>query len=336
MPTELKIARFRVLVSLVGSSVLFFTISARGAAPPQAGAVLPAVFHADRVYVTCKIRPTAPTLSFYTDTGGSLVITTQAASKVHLKVVPSTDPDLIHALGADARTASAPEFEDCPQLPAQSQFVVVKKMSQIPGWPNQGDGILGQAWLGGHVWTWDYPGEKLILRPEGWTPAASAHSLPVAFKMNSSGERETNFPRVSIRVNGQEIPVLFDTGAETFLTPRAMKVLNDGGPRLRATTMIMHSVFERWHTEHPDWRIIDEAQVTTHSRMMQVPNVEIAGFDSGPIWITERPDANFLNYMSAMMSASVEGSAGGNIFHGLRITLDYNRSKMWIENNRRR
>ena len=246
-------------------------------------------------------------------------------------MMPATDPDLLQALGAGARVASAPVFARLPGLPPDASFVVLKEIVQIPGWPSQGDGILGQAWFGGHVWTWDYGRRKLILRPDGWTPGAKAHPVSVSFKTDAAGQRETNFPRIEIRVDGETIPVLFDTGAETYLTPEALKGLNDGGPRLRATTMIMHSVFERWHAAHPDWAVIENAQVATHSRMMRLPSVEVGGVTTGPVWVTERPDANFMNYMSAMMSGPVQGSAGGNVFHNLSITLDYPHSRMWVE-----
>lgn len=48
--------------------------------------------------------------------------------------------------------------------------------------------------------------------------------------------------------------------------------------------------------------------------MMQVPSVEVGGVQTGAVWFTERPDNNFVNYMSAMTGAPVEGSAGGNMF----------------------
>lgn len=292
---------------------------------------MPTHFSADREYVDIKTTGPAGILRFYTDTGGSLAVTADAATRAHFRVMRATDPDLLAALGPDAHIAFAPPLPGPALLTDAQQFVVVKSIVQIPGWPAQGDGILGQAWFGGHVWTWDYPRSRLILRPQEWVPQSVEHPVPVTFKSDAAGHRETNFPRIIVHIDGEDLPMLFDTGAETFLTPTALTRVNDGGPRLRATSMIMHSVFIRWHATHPNWPVIDNAQVATGSRMMQVPSVEVGGVITGPVWITERPDNNFVNYMSAMTSAPVEGSAGGNIFHDARVTLDYLHSKMWIE-----
>jgi hypothetical protein len=298
-------------------------------APPST--VMAAHFSADRVYVDLNLPTAAGTLRFYTDTGGSLAVTAEAATRAHFRVTRASDPDLLQALGPEARVAFAPALPGPALLSDAQQFVVLKSVVQIPGWPAQADGILGQAWFGGHVWTWDYPRSRFILRPQEWVPQSTNHPVPVTFKSDGAGHRETNFPRIIIRIDGEDLPMLFDTGAETFLTPTAVKQLNDGGRRLRATSMIMHSVFVRWHTAHPNWPVVDDAQVTTGSRMIRIPFVEVGGVRTGPVWITERPDKNFVEYMSAMTSAPVEGSAGGNIFHDARVTLDYIGSRMWIE-----
>lgn len=313
----------------IAVSALLLGSMIANAAPPNR--IMAALFMADRVYVDVSMPTHAGVLRFYTDTGGSLAITADAATRAHFHVMPATDPDLLQALGPDARVAFAPALPPASLLSDAEQFVVLKSVVQIPGWPAQADGILGQAWFGGHVWTWDYPRSRLILRPPEWVPQGSEHPVPVTFKTDSSGHRDTNFPRIVIRIDGEDLPMLFDTGAETFLTPSALQEIHDGGPRFRATSMIMHSVFVRWHTAHPEWPVVDAAQVTTGSRMIRIPFVEVGGLRTGPVWFTERPDNNFLQYMSAMTSAPVSGSAGGNIFHDARVTLDYIGARMWIE-----
>ncbi len=298
---------------------------AKGAAP---SIVMASHFSADRVYVYLSTTASAGTLRFYSDTGGSLAVTSEAATRAHFRVTRATDPDLLQALGPEARVAFPPAFRGPEMFTDAPPFVVLESVAQIPGWPAQADGILGQAWFGGHVWTWDYPRSRLILRPPAWTPRTTDHPIPVSFKSDARGHRETNFPRIMVRIDGEDLPMLFDTGAETFLTPTALKQVNDRGPRLRATSMIMHSVFERWRARHPNWPVIDDAQVTTNSRMMQVPSVEVGGVRTGPVWITERPDKNFIEYMSAMTSEPVRGSAGGK--HLPRRSRDAR--LRWLEN----
>jgi hypothetical protein len=152
----------------------------------------------------------------------------------------------------------------------------------------------------------------------------------VSFQSDAQGRRTDNYPLVMMRVDDAEIPMLFDTGAYTVLTPSALHALNDGKPAGRSTSMITHSVFEGWHQRHADWRIIDDAQMGTHSRMILVPEVHLAGLSAGPVWFTERRDENFHEIMSSLMSDQVEGSIGGNAFGSFVITMDYPRSLAWI------
>jgi hypothetical protein len=139
-----------------------------------------------------------------------------------------------------------------------------------------------------------------------------------------------NFPRIVVRIDGDSLPMLLDTGAETLLTASALAALHDGGPAFRATSMIAHSVFARWHNDHPRWPVVDSAQVVTHSRMIRVPHVDIAGILTAPVWFTERSDASYRRYMSAMMNREVEGSLGGNALAGLEMTVDYPGARAWF------
>ncbi|MER3546656.1 MAG: hypothetical protein C4338_03250 [Rhodanobacteraceae bacterium] len=147
--------------------------------------------------------------------------------------------------------------------------------------------------------------------------------MTLGFKTDAHGERENDFPRIVIKVDGRALPMLLDSGAMTVLTPAAMRTLRDGLPAERATSMIVASLFDAWHKAHPDWRIIEDAQAGTHCAMIEVPQVEIAGKTVGPVWFTERPDKNFHQFMSGMMSGQVEGSIGGNALGHFVMTIDY-------------
>lgn len=115
-----------------------------------------------------------------------------------------------------------------------------------------------------------------------------------------------------------------------MLTPSALAQLGDGGPAQRATSMIADSVFQAWRRDHPDWRVIEQAQAGTGSAMIEVPWVELAGWRVGPVWFTHRPDANFHEFMSSMMAARVEGALGGNALGHFTMTIDYPRSQAWF------
>jgi hypothetical protein len=65
--------------------------------------------------------------------------------------------------------------------------------------------------------------------------------------------------------------------------------------------------------------------------MIRVPDVEIAGFHTGPVWFTWRPDENFHAFMSSMMDRRVEGSIGGNALKHFVMILDYPRAQAWFD-----
>lgn len=299
--------------------------------PTPASKRLQARFDANRVYVEVRARNGAM-LEMYTDTGGGLLISAAAAARLGLVVRAAVASSRKPVSGPGARVANVPAFardETAPPIPSDNPIAVVAKVAEIPGWPEQGDGILGQAWFAGHVWTWDYPRHRLTLRPDRWRPVGTARRVPIGFK-SAGGNRELNFPRIVVQVDGQPLSLLLDTGAETLLTPRALAAIHDGEPAFRATSMIAQSVFERWETAHPDWRVIEDAQFVTRSRMIEVPSVQIAGITVGPVWFTERTDASFHKFMSAMTDARVEGSLGGNALAGLVMTLDYPGAQAWF------
>ncbi|MEO8812394.1 MAG: hypothetical protein ABI376_05720 [Caulobacteraceae bacterium] len=301
---------------------------------PRDGVPIDASFIDDRVTVDMPAPGGRGPLHLFTDTGGgSLLLSQDAAAKLDLSLKPLTDPDMVAELGSGVRSAEATPFvrRTWRAFPAHVAFVVLPEVIPMTGWPPIGDGILGRQWFAGHTWTWDYAHRQLILRPAHWRPPALATPLEVAFKTDADGKRAVDFARVTVRIDGEDLPVLFDTGATTILTPQALRSLSDGRPALRSTSMMAHGVIEGWRRRHPDWRVIEDAQVGTHALMILVPSVEIAGRRTGPVWITERSDKTFHEFISSMMSDRVEGAIGGNVLHGLAITLDYPDAKAWVE-----
>ena len=138
-------------------------------------------------------------------------------------------------------------------------------------------------------------------------------------------------PRTSARIDGADLSVLLDTGATTVLTEHALQRINDGQPAVRATSMVGHRRFEEWRRSNPGWTVIDDAQVTTHDRMILVPLLEFGGLGVRDVWFTERPDRNFDEFMSSMTDAPVEAAIGGNALRGFALTIDYPNARAWLE-----
>lgn len=271
------------------SAMLLVTVSphpgAAAATNRQEGTVIAATFVDDRVYVDMPAPGGRAPVHLFTDSGGgSLLLSKAAASRLGLSLRPETDQDALEELGPETQVGDATAFvtREWAGVPAHAQFTVMPEVIPLKGWPAIGDGILGRQWFANHIWTWDYPHRKLILRPVTWHPAGAARPIEVAFKTDAEGNRVSNFARLTVHVDGEELPVLFDTGATTILTPAALQALADGKPAMRATSMMAHSVIERWRARHPDWRVVEDAQLGTHSLMILAPEVEFAGRKTGP------------------------------------------------------
>jgi hypothetical protein len=292
----------------------------------EAGTVMPAVFEQGIVFLDMP-APDRSKVRMFTDSAGptAFTLSAEAAARLELQPHTTTSEALLSWLGPNVRVANSSVYmhEHWRPLRAAQKFVIDPGAPGFQGYPPATDGTLGESWFGHHTWTWDYPREKLILRSRNWRPQADAHAFTVSFQTDEAGHRTLNSPRMMIRVDDAEIAVLFDTGAHTVLTPAALNELADGKPAQRSASMIAHSLFERWRQRHADWRILDDAQMRTHSRMILVENVEVGGMSVGAVWFTEREDESF--------HGQLEGAIGPNAFAGFVVSVDYPKSRAWMQ-----
>lgn len=300
-----------------------------GSANAEPARELPSQFVDGRVYVTPTTHD-GQQMRLYTDTGGGLFLKQAAVERLGLHTeAPSAAMQKEWGTNAP-QMVRLPSFADghgIPALLADDGHLAVMpdataKRNELPG-ESTDDGMLGQAWFAGRIWTWDYPGERLRIESTGWRATDDMRRVPLGFQTDDDGNRNMDFPRINITVDGRMLPMLLDTGAMTVLTPDALAALADNVPAERSTSMIVDSVFQVWRTAHPEWRVVENAQAGTGSAMIEVPEVEIAGYRVGPVWFTHRPDSNFHDFMSSMMDQRVEGAIGGNALHHFVMTIDY-------------
>jgi hypothetical protein len=190
------------------------------------------------------------------------------------------------------------------------------------------DGFLGQRWFADRVWTFDYPGRRLLFH--GSEPVASIPArcwVPLGFQTDSAGHRTLSFPRITAVVDGDTVDFLFDTGAMTTLTDSAWRVADPQEPRHRATSFITRERFDRWQARHPDWPLVRNAEQGTGAPMIRVPQIDVGGTRMGPVWFTERPDGNFHEFMSQMMDRRIDGALGGSAWRYVAIVVDYPRAR---------
>ena len=258
-------------------------------------------------------------MKFFTDTGGGLFVTEEVVVRLGLSTFQSKGDS-----GEPERMAVLPQFSQDATIPPLDTPRGALPIGSSKGRPY--DGMLGQAWFRDRVWTFDYARGQLKLHTVGPRATDPIHSVELGFPVDRRGHRETNFPRVQIKVDGESMDMLLDTGATIALAPAALLQLADRGPRTRATSFIVRTIFDRWRRKHPDWPVIDRADSRVGEPMIAVPKIVIGGYDVGPVWFTRREDENFHDFMSSMMDRRVEGAVGGSALRYLTVTVDYPRS----------
>ncbi|HEV7778273.1 MAG TPA: hypothetical protein VGO76_15490 [Luteibacter sp.] len=318
---------------LLAASLLLVAHAANASSDGQD---LPAHFEANRVYVVPMLA-NGQSLRFYTDSGGGAnLLCRKAATREGIATRPMPAGRQKESdLGKNVSMAHLPAFAPGKSIPANADgndSLIVFDCPDKAGLAASdiGDGFLSSRWFAGRTWTWDYPDGRLRLEGSKFTPDPRAHAIGLGLVARKPGEQGLAFVRIAIIVDGKPLQMLYDTGATTMLTPAAMDAVNDGLPAVRATSFVTHSTLQAWHTAHPDWRVIDKAEAGMDARMIEVPKVDIAGYRTGPVWFTERPDKNFREWMSSMMDKPVEGAVGGDLFRHFVITVDYPKAKAYF------
>lgn len=300
---------------------------------PMPATPLPARFENDLVYVEPAFAD-GGSLLLYTDTGGGYFLGDGAVKRLKLGTSPASE-DLRREMGPDAAVARLPAQREGRAIPAglglDGAIPVMPgaERGQLPGM-RPVDGMLGAPWFAGRTWTWDFAARQFRVEGTAWAADAGMRRVPLGFKRLPDGKTTLAYPRIDVRVDGQVLPMLLDTGAMTVLTPEALAALGDGAPAQRATSMVSDAVFQAWRSAHPEWRVIEAAQVGTGSAMIEVPSVEIAGWTVGPVWFTHRANRNFHEFMSRMTDVRVEGAIGNNVFREFRMTVDYPGATAWF------
>ena len=280
--------------------------------------VLPVKYDEHRFFVQ-GVTEDGTTLKFFTDTGGSVFIFADVVDQLKLPLIKggNGEPDKVKFPRFKAGYLIPPPLATNEQLWGRP---VTARTAMRLDW----SGMLGQQWFAARVWTFDYLKQQLLLRVDGDLPkTADTHRLTLGFHKNGMGVRDSNYPRISVLIDGEELDLLFDTGASTQLTDQALASVADKRRALRATSFITATTFAKWHSRHPQWRVVENAEQGTGESMIEVPVISVAGYAVGPVWFTRRDDKNFHEVMSQLVDKQIEGALGGSALHFFRVTIDY-------------
>jgi hypothetical protein len=264
-------------------------------------------------------------LDLVTDTAGGTNISTIGADKLGWKYTAPKDPR-VEAAGSARWPAFAGAWIPPPAPDAHG---AVDMPILVPPRGVVLDGMLGVRWFAGRTWEWNYPAGTLRLLPAGALPEVDAsHVLAMAFKGGTSGQA-TSFARIPARVDGVELQFLFHTGVTFRPSPTAATAMGDPSISQRAGSFIALGVMKGWRERHPDWPFV--ARGDSGAPMIQVPDVEIAGWHTGPVWFAARADDAFHQYLDGVTDRPVDGALGGNAYATFRITADYPSARLAFE-----
>lgn len=278
----------------------------------EAEFTLDAVFHNNLVYT--QVPSAGGTLQLLTNTTGGAFICESAMQEHALPGVTDDSGNFF------VKMNEVLELGALPPLKRNAALVMPDGQANLG---NDVHGTLGQAWLGQYCWTFDFRSQELSCHSPALSPLES-NTVQIDFKESASGHRISSLPRIFVEIDGEQFPVLLDTGAKLTPSPEACKALGNEAGSPMATSFIIESVFEQWVQLHPDWKVVERADAQLGNvKMIEVPAMKIAGHKVGPVWFCSRPDANYVQYYSRLCGSDVEGAIGGNALQYFSLTIDY-------------
>ena len=183
------------------------------------------------------------------------------------------------------------------------------------------DVFLGQFFFINKSWTFDYKSGKLFVNTPVYKNTTDENIQQIGFKKDKKGNKIFGHPSMQIVVDGKIIDVLFDTGA-TFLLGENSKP-TFGNKKATGGSFIAKSVFDMWHTKHPEWKIIEKGEITG-ADLIEVPQVTVGNLTAGPVWFAKRPDEAWSKGMIGSMNKVVKGAIGGSFLQYFKVSIDYN------------
>lgn len=170
------------------------------------------------------------------------------------------------------------------------------------------DAQLGGSWFADRVWRLDFarPAMSMRLSP---LPAALAN-LPLAF--------DGTYPRTAVTIGDESLAMSLDIAASVAL-PSA------GGAVVAATSFVTRAIFERWHSEHPQWIVQRGVSTLAGVDRIVVPEVSAGSALLTSVAFTTRPGDD------VFAGGELAGKLGANAYAGRIVTIDYPNARLRIE-----
>ncbi len=192
-----------------------------------------------------------------------------------------------------------------------------------------GAAFVGGTFFGRERWVIDYPNRKLLIdRSQG---KIEGKFIQAKFKSDASGKRPSNHPLIAVDVDGESLPVLFDTGATSWYSEDAKKKVGVSS-EFPASCFIRKSVYLKWRKKNPNWKYIEKGDRFNGGQdLIEVPAVIIAGHTVGPIWFAARNDREYDHFGKESFDARIDGAVGGSVLKHFRIIADYETGQFFFQ-----
>jgi hypothetical protein len=138
---------------------------------------------------------------------------------------------------------------------------------------------------------------------------------------------------MDVVIDGDTLALQFDTGATVWLSADALAHVGDGGPSERSSSHLSNWVFTELRAKHPDWPVIEHADLWAGLSLIRVPSVTVAGFDIGPTWFSVlKGPATRPNIPATAPGPERRrgGTIGGSLLRHFTVTVDYPRAIAWF------
>lgn len=297
--------------------------------------VIPTRYSADRFFATA-VLPRGDTAVLFLDTGSGTFVWDSYIPYLELAIKDSVP----NARGMKVGLTPFPNFRADATLPTaiaqtpQGTGLLVfpidwRAQNNFGAWIGRvTQGQLGNNWFNGRVWTFDYPNHRLTLHDRSPTSDGRGREQPFHFSTDSSGRRVEQVGYVDVIIDGDSVAMLMDTGATVWLSSAALASVNDGGPSERSSSHIPNWLFTRLRVRHPDWPVIEKADLWWGLSLIRVDRVWVGGYEVGPTWFSVLPGPTTPPNRTATAPSWTRrqgGTVGGSLLKNFVMTLDYPR-----------
>lgn len=285
--------------------------------------VIPTVYLNERFFAR-PVTTLGDTVTMLLDTGDNSRFFLAAIERLHWGV------DTVQTARGPSLLTTLPEFlpgkgvpTPLPSARLGKRVVVVQPIDKFDTlMSTRTIGQLGQPWFDGRIWTFDYPGRRLLLHSRMPERRAEDREIAFDFRSDTLGRRVNATPRLPVEVDGDTLLLIFDTGATVWLTDSAKAAMRDAIPAERSWSLVRAGTLRKWHQRHPSWLIVERASAINGSDMIEVPSIRLAGIDVGPVWFGTIPDRP-ASAPPAPSSLRLDGTLGGDALRFFSVTLDY-------------